>query len=368
MLKNECIVLDNFGGFIVQRKSGFRTKNNLFIPPSKTLSFNERLKYSDGALLNHLVTKEVISQEEAQSHILNFTTFLNQTLENKSLVNLSGIGKFYYNNEKNLQFTPDANHNLEINSFGLSTLTLNPILREEKVELKVEVNNKPETESMEKNKKSIIKPLMKVAALLILTTGIVYQFIANDLSFDDFSKDKMILSSIVETMSSSYDSIVDNGKEEIKETVYKKAPAKKAVKEQPLVEEPKEVEGKSKIDKPEVIYKKAKKKPVAKKDNSKLKNTSVKKVSTTRKPIFLNETNYNQVYIITGAFGTEKNAHKLVNKLKKDNMNAKVLPTSNGMFRVGVHTFVSYDEATDYWLLIKKNYAASAWVLGMDEI
>ena len=51
-----------------------------------------------------------------------------------------------------------------------------------------------------------------------------------------------------------------------------------------------------------------------------------------------------------------------------DKITAKVIPAANGMFRVGVYGFSSYEDATDIWIIVKKMHAPSAWVLGQDEV
>ena len=76
LLKNDCIVLEGFGGFILQKNNAMLTDLNSFKPPSKTISFNQFLKSNDGILLNHLIALESISQEEAKAHIQNYISTL----------------------------------------------------------------------------------------------------------------------------------------------------------------------------------------------------------------------------------------------------------------------------------------------------
>ena len=368
LLKNDCIVLEGFGGFILQKNNAMLTDLNSFKPPSKTISFNQFLKSNDGILLNHLIALESISQEEAKAHIQNYISTLKSTLEKESLVVLDSIGKFYYDKQKKLQFTPEQNKNFDTKAFGLETVSFNPIEREEKINKTIVTDLAPEIKldkSKKKKKRKIrFAPLMKVAALLILTSGIIYQFMDQELVLADFNEENIaaietedILESIKSLVPSFDFSSEEIKTEDIKKTIYKKAPIAKKEELAPVIKE--------KI----TVKKKAASKKSQEETNTKKASTNqAKKVFKTRKPVFLNESNFDKVFVIVGSFGTEKNAAKLVKKLDKDKITAKVIPAANGMFRVGVYGFNSYEDATDIWIIVKKTHAPSAWVLGQDEV
>ena len=367
LLKNDCIVLEGFGGFILQKNNAMLTDLNSFKPPSKTISFNQFLKSNDGILLNHLIALESISQEEAKAHIQNYISTLKSTLEKESLVVLDSIGKFYYDKQKKLQFTPEQNKNFDTKAFGLETVSFNPIEREEKINKTIVTDLAPEIKldkSKKKKRKIRFAPLMKVAALLILTSGIIYQFMDQELVLADFNEEN-IAAIETEDVLESIKSLVPNfdfsseeiKTEDIKKPIYKKAPIAKK-EELALV-----------IKEEITVKKKAASKKSQEETNTKKASTNqAKKVFKTRKPVFLNESNFDKVFVIVGSFGAEKNAAKLVKKLDKDKITAKVIPAANGMFRVGVYGFNSYEDATDIWIIVKKTHAPSAWVLGQDEV
>jgi nucleoid DNA-binding protein len=375
LLKNDCIVLEGFGGFILQKNNAILTDLNSFKPPSKTISFNQFLKSNDGILLNHLITLESINQEEAKAHIQNYISTLKSTLEKEGLVVLDSIGKFYYDKQKKLQFTPEQNKNFDTKAFGLETVSFNPIEREEKINKTIVTDLAPEIklEKSKKKKKRNIKfaPFIKVAALLVLTSGIIYQFMDQELVLADFNEEN-IAAIETEDVLESIKSLVPNfdfsseeiKTEDIKKPIYKKAPIAKKEELAPVIKENITVKKKS-----IKVYKKAaSKKNKQETINIKASQNQAKKVSKTRKPIFLNESNFDKIFVIVGSFGAEKNAAKMVKKLAKDKITAKVIPAANGMFRVGVYGFNSYEDATDIWLIVKKTHAPSAWVLGQDEV
>ncbi len=374
LLKNDCIVLEGFGGFILQKNNAMLTDLNSFKPPSKTISFNQFLKSNDGILLNHLIALESINQEEAKAHIQNYISTLKSTLEKESLVVLDSIGKFYYDKQKKLQFTPEQNKNFDTKAFGLETVSFNPIEREEKINKTIVTDLAPEIKldkSKKKKRKIRFAPLMKIAALLILTSGIIYQFMDQELVLADFNEENIaaietedVLESIKSFVPSFDFSSEEIKTEDVKKTIYKKAPIAKKEELAPVIKEKITVKKKSLKVYKKAASKKSQEETITKKASS----NQAKKVFKTRKPVFLNESNFDKVFVIVGSFGAEKNAAKLVKKLDKDKITAKVIPAANGMFRVGVYGFNSYEEATDIWIIVKKTHAPSAWVLGQDEV
>lgn len=366
-LKNDCIVLEGFGGFILQKSKGTIRDNNKFLPPSKVVSFNQYLKSNDGILLNHLMQIEGLKQEDAKSEIEQYINNIKTTLETENLVVLPSIGKFYYDKEKKLQFTPEEDKNFDTKSFGLTTVSFTPISRDQKIE-KIKMTTQAPSVKLKGSKikrKKIVTLTMKIAAVVILSAGIIYQFMDQKLVIKDFSKDNIasisfndFVDSFKEKFSSKESQIESSAEvlEDKKITIYQKA----------------EIED-SKTTANDTERSNLAKDNTTQKPEESAKNVTatVKKpkvVSTKRKPIFLTQDNYNEVYVIVGAFGVEKNAKKLQKKLAKDQITSEIIPTANGMFRVGIYGFSSYEDATDIWLLVKKSIAPSAWVLAHDEV
>ena len=57
---NDCVIVPNFGAFVLKSKSAY-IKNNEFFPPSKYVSFNAMLKDNDGLLAKHISAEKNIS-------------------------------------------------------------------------------------------------------------------------------------------------------------------------------------------------------------------------------------------------------------------------------------------------------------------
>ena len=67
----DCIIIPDFGGFIVNDKSAtINEKSGEIAPPSKTILFNSQLVNNDGLLINHIAKEENISHKECLTNVL----------------------------------------------------------------------------------------------------------------------------------------------------------------------------------------------------------------------------------------------------------------------------------------------------------
>ena len=68
----DCIIIPDFGGFIVNDKSAtINDKSGEITPPSKTILFNSQLVNNDGILINHIAKEENISHKECLANVLS---------------------------------------------------------------------------------------------------------------------------------------------------------------------------------------------------------------------------------------------------------------------------------------------------------
>ena len=61
---NDCVILPDFGAFILKSKSAY-IENNEFFPPSKYVSFNSMLKDNDGLLAKFISEERKISYKKS---------------------------------------------------------------------------------------------------------------------------------------------------------------------------------------------------------------------------------------------------------------------------------------------------------------
>ena len=62
---NDCVILPNFGAFVLKSKSAY-IENNEFFPPSKYVSYNSMLKDNDGLLAKFISEERKISYKNTK--------------------------------------------------------------------------------------------------------------------------------------------------------------------------------------------------------------------------------------------------------------------------------------------------------------
>ena len=123
LYRYDCVIVPNFGGFITN-KIGAKVNSftHTFHPPTKQITFNAHLKQNDGLVVNYIAAVENISFEKALVKISTTVASWNESLKNGAVV-FENIGALAFNEEKQLIFEPQKEHNFLTNSFGLSTVS-----------------------------------------------------------------------------------------------------------------------------------------------------------------------------------------------------------------------------------------------------
>ena len=131
LYRNECVVIPNFGAFIASVNSANLNNEGVFTPPSKSISFNKKIKKNDGVLANYIAELNNISFDEAMKLIkLNVSNFNNDILNKKDIV-FSKVGIISIK-EGLTEFTSYTNINYLKDSFGLSSVSSSFIKRNKK--------------------------------------------------------------------------------------------------------------------------------------------------------------------------------------------------------------------------------------------
>lgn len=131
LYRNECVVIPNFGAFITSVNSANLNNEGVFSPPSKSISFNKKIKKNDGVLANYIAELNNISFDEAMKLIkLNVSNFNNDILNKKDIV-FSKVGIISIK-EGLTEFTSYTNINYLKDSFGLSSVSSSFIKRNKK--------------------------------------------------------------------------------------------------------------------------------------------------------------------------------------------------------------------------------------------
>jgi hypothetical protein len=131
---HDYVVVPGFGGFVSRHQLAHYSLNrDVLNPPSKKILFNVQLKQNDGVLASWLKEKISCDFSQATTHIEEFAAHCKALLETKHRLEFENLGLFYLDFEKNICFEPKTDVNFLIESFGLSSLTLKELEKEEKV-------------------------------------------------------------------------------------------------------------------------------------------------------------------------------------------------------------------------------------------
>ncbi len=135
----DCIIVPDFGGFIVNDKSAtINEKSGEITPPSKTILFNSQLVNNDGLLINHIAKEENISQKECLANVLAISKKLKSKLFETKILRIKKVGLLTIGSENNILFTQEKGYNYNLNSFGMRSVNYNTIDKKERIKNKIQ--------------------------------------------------------------------------------------------------------------------------------------------------------------------------------------------------------------------------------------
>lgn len=123
--EHDCIILPQFGGFVVQKENyKFIPEEKMIFPKKRWVAFNQKLQTDDGFLISELSNQLNISNKKAQVIVEELIQeFKNQIKEGESFL-FGRIGSFFINENGKLQFTPNLESNFDANMFGLNAVSI----------------------------------------------------------------------------------------------------------------------------------------------------------------------------------------------------------------------------------------------------
>ena len=314
LCEHNCVVIPDFGGFVANYESArIDSRSHFMYAPKKSIVFNKSLQNNDGLLVNEIASCEGLTFKQAKKELDKYVLDLKESLKLYKKVFIEEVGTLLYTSEGNILFVQSNSRNHLLDSFGLSTVQYPAIQRtsvQEQFEEKIKHIDKKHLTSNKKvwlKAAAVLLPLFMVSALGISNKEKIQTTYAN---LSPFS------SSTTETV----------------ETKKSYSLAKFDI-ESPTND----------IEQAVISFYEAK-------DNM---------VTT---PIDLDKH-----FIIAGAFSSEKNAQKMIAKLKGANFgNSKIVNQSrSGLYRVCYDGFSNSSEALSALRKIKKTNP-SAWLLSLN--
>ena len=314
LCEHNCVVIPDFGGFVANYESArIDSSLHFMYAPKKSIVFNKSLQNNDGLLVNEIASCEGLTFKQAKKELDKYVLDLKESLKLYKKVFIEEVGTLLYTSEGNILFVQSNSRNHLLDSFGLSTVQYPAIQRtsvQEQFEEKIKHIDKKHLTSNKKvwlKAAAILLPLFMVSALGMSNKEKIQTTYAN---LSPFS------SSTTETV----------------ETKKSYSLAKFDI-ESPTND----------IEQVVISFYEAK-------DNM---------VTT---PIDLDKH-----FIIAGAFSYEKNAQKMIAKLKGAKFgNSKIVNQSHsGLYRVCYDGFSNSSEALSALQKIKKTNP-SAWLLSLN--
>ena len=295
---HDCVIIPGFGGFIGNKKSAFiHPVSGIIYPPSKELLFNKNLTQNDGLLATHIAKQENIDLSETSSLIEDFVQSIQTELNSRSAFKLQKVGTFTKGKEENISFLQDKNQNYNLASFGMQA-------NHKSKKVKRTISDEKEVIVKTIKQKDFGKVLKRAAAVLVPLIGLSLIGITQEENITDIYNQMANLNPFTTS----------------KTEIVKEAPTKEI--EVPIVEI-------IETEKVEIVI-----------------------------PIITEKHTY---YIIAGAFAEQKNANKLLQKLKRWNYDASVVEGGN-LMRVSYNSFQNRENALLALAEIRKDNK-SAWLL-----
>lgn len=138
LYEHECVIIPNFGGFVVNAQGfSFNEKEGKIHPKKKFVAFNEKLKTDDRFLSTEWARKKSIPQKEAAVEIANISKELKALLVSQGVLTIGVLGSFTLIQENRISFSPNPDFNADLAVFGLFPVGLGytSVIKEKKPEL-----------------------------------------------------------------------------------------------------------------------------------------------------------------------------------------------------------------------------------------
>ncbi len=304
LFDHDCVVVEGFGGFVCQEfNAHINEATQMFVPPSKKVSFQSALSETNYLLEHYVVKQRNVSFETAKKLIGAEVSVWKEDLKQGSHIKLEDVGRIYINSEKKITFQSDINANFNTDSFGLGIFRF-PVLRDE---TSIPIRDAVVSASA---KTTRVSGVWQKAAMVAAVLGLFY--IGSQKSdFDSFN--------IASFNPFQYSRTIEE-------------PAKETIAVDVLVEE----EFTSSLGSV---------------------NTEVKEL-----PELLEVNKAKPFHIIVGAFKVQENASAYMQQLRESGLENAQYFHEKGFYRVSVDKFVTRNEAVSSLSDIKRKIQKGAWI------
>lgn len=133
LLSNDCVIVPSLGAFVAHYVDArFDERDNMFLPPMRTLGFNPSLTHNDSLLVQSYVEAYDMSYPDALNRIEEETAELREHLDNEGTYEFCNLGILSYNDEGHLVFEPSESGILTPYLYGLGGVEISPLAESER--------------------------------------------------------------------------------------------------------------------------------------------------------------------------------------------------------------------------------------------
>ena len=123
LLQHDCVILPGLGGFVANYKPAeFDASQKTVLPPSRQILFNPNLVHNDGLLFAHISKETDYGYKEVQAMAEVYFKTIKYEVGKGLKFTIEGLGYFFINKARKIEFAHESTDNLLLASFGLSYL------------------------------------------------------------------------------------------------------------------------------------------------------------------------------------------------------------------------------------------------------
>ena len=129
LLEHDCVIVPGLGGFIANHADARYTggEEHLFLPPYRTIGFNQQLQVNDGLLVQSYMTAYDTSYPSANLQMEKDLGKMMYELEMKGEYELENIGTLKKGLNQNISFVAPETGALTPSLYGLSSFEMQPV-------------------------------------------------------------------------------------------------------------------------------------------------------------------------------------------------------------------------------------------------
>lgn len=144
LLDNDCVIVPGLGGFMAHyEQARLDESDNTFIPPFRSIGFNQKLTLNDSLLVQSYVEAYDMSYPDALKRIEDEVRELRQRLDTEGSVTFNDLGVLSLNADGHLEFEPCEAGILTPDLYGLSGFDLKPLSALTRSEQAISTPDKP---------------------------------------------------------------------------------------------------------------------------------------------------------------------------------------------------------------------------------